>query len=174
MKIESALKPKEYLDAMKERMEGHFDLGNERFTGFFLGRAFTVTHHAGAEWNRRITNEKNTAVGFVKKTDMGCSVSFVRCRGILSPPLFLTTFAILFIPLLLTLMIGTVTQEISPMDILNVGGVCFGITLFLGLATALCESLTEAGQEGRKILNALLLDPTDIFSYTHNQNLLDF
>ncbi len=178
MRVDSALNPDRYLDAMKERMGGHFEFGRERYTGFFLGKAFSITHHSGAEWNRRITNEKNTAVGFVRETEDGCSVFFIRCKGLLSPPLFLTTFGIMFLILLVGALVQTAVGTITLQVFLKAAGlcavICFAVTLVSALCSAFAESLTQAGQEGRRILNALLLDPTDMFSYANNENQLDF
>ena len=94
MIIRNHLSPKEYLSAMKGRMSGHFELGQERFTGFFLGRLFYVTHHAGYEWNRRITNEKSAALGYVKKVETGCEVHCIRFRGMLCPLQFIPFYLI--------------------------------------------------------------------------------
>jgi peptidoglycan/LPS O-acetylase OafA/YrhL len=47
---------------------------------------------------------------------------------------------------------------------------CFLGALAISAMYTLFESLTERSQEGRHILNALLLDPSDPFSYTNNRN----
>ncbi len=174
MRLKSNLKSDAYLSAMKEQMEGHFEFGKERFTGFFLGRAFSVTHHCGAEWNRKITNEKNTAVGFVRESADGCIVSFIRLRGLLSPPLFLACFAFVFLLMMLGLLAQGQPEGVLP-QILGFSAVfSLILTAVCGVVSAFMECLTEAGQEGRKILNALLLDPSDVFSYTNNINHVDF
>ncbi len=92
MKIQSELSAQRYLFAMKDRMAGHLEFGNERFTGFFFGSFFSVTYHSGYEWNRRISNQKNTAIGFVRKDANGCSVSFICLKGLLAPAQFLRAF----------------------------------------------------------------------------------
>ena len=61
MVYHSSQNAKDYLQAMKQQMSGHFQFGVERYTGFFFRNCFYVTHHAGFEWNRKITNQKNAA-----------------------------------------------------------------------------------------------------------------
>ena len=74
MRLSSPLQARKYLTSVKMRMSGHFD-HHERFTGFFLGSFFHITHHAEYEWDRRykslkmprsdISNRQRMAVKFV-------------------------------------------------------------------------------------------------------------
>ena len=167
MRITSSLPPKAYLAAVKERMSGHFELGAERFTGFFLGPRFHITHHAGHEWNRRYTNEKNAAVGYVRKTDEGCELRFVLFKGFLCPAQFL--FWLLFAALLYTFifLFSGITDPDTIWPAIGIG--CGAIALFLPIAT-LFESMTDRSEEGKRILLAFLIDPVDPFSYLNNKN----
>lgn len=165
--IESPYSPKEHLDAIKENMGGHFEFGAERFTGFFFKNWFHVTHHAGYEWNRRYTNQKNAAVGYVRKTENGCVVRFVCFKGALVPAQFLSLL-ILMIPLVFLMSLSRgITDE----------GVIRSVLLFMLIALlpialigTFFESVTERSEEGKRILLALLLDPKDPFSYLNNKN----
>ena len=167
MRITSTLAPKAYLATVKEQMSGHFELGAERFTGFFLGPCFHVTHHAGHEWNRRYTNEKNAAVGYVRKTEDGCELRFILFKGFLCPAQFLFWQCLFVLPYFFIFLLNEVT---APDLLWPTLGICCGfLTLFLATATFF-ESLTERSEEGRRILLAFLIDPNDPFSYLNNRN----
>ena len=167
--IESAYSPTEHLDAIKENMSGHFEFGAERFTGFFFNNWFHVTHHAGYEWNRRYTNAKNAAVGYVKKTENGCELHFVCLKGLLIPAQFLSLLVLLIPLVFLMAMSQGITDE----------GIIGRVLLFefiaaipLSLIGTFFESVTERSEEGKRVLLALLLDPKDPFSYLNNKNKL--
>lgn len=167
--ITSPLPSKEYLDAVKENMGGHFELGAERFTGFFLGKCFHVTHHAGHEWNRRYSNQKNAAVGYVKETDDGCEVRFVCLKGALVPSQFLLTL-VLIVPLLLLI---ALSRGITDASVIS-STILFSLIAVIpfALIATFFESVTERSEEGKRILLAFLLDPKDPFSYLNNKNQL--
>lgn len=169
MRIISSLTPKVWLSAAKEQMSGHLELGAERYTGFFIGPFFYITHHAGHEWNRRITNEKNAAVGYIRKTEDGSEVRCMLFKGLLCPAQFLSllffTIAIVLLPLL--------SSGIrNPATILTAMAYATGIIVLMAPIATLFESLTERSQESRKNLIALLIDPADPFSYLHNEEWL--
>lgn len=167
MRITSSLTPKAYLAAAKEQMSGHFELGAERFTGFFLGRCFHITHHAGHEMNRRYTNEKNAAVGYVRKTDEGCELRFVLFKGLLCPAQFLVWLCLVALFYIFMMLFNGITDPDTLW--LGAGIGCAAIILLLPIATFF-ESLTARSEEGRRILLAFLIDPADPFSYLNNQN----
>lgn len=150
MFLHSSLTKKEYLQALRDNMEGHFELGCERFTGFFIGNCFYVTHHAGYEWNRRITNQKNAAMGYVKECEGGCHVHFLRFNGALCPIVFLNW---MLLATLFVLVSGTTT----------IGQAClfYGCFLVAAPISALFESFTQDSIEGRRSLLSLLIDPND-------------
>ena len=157
----------EYIEALKENMSGHFELGTERFTGFFIKNWFHVTHHAGYEWNRRYSNQKNAAVGYVKETENGCEVRFVCFKGALVPSQFLLMLA-LTIPLIL---IMAFLEGITDENIIrSLMWFCLISIIPAALITTFFESVTERSEEGKRILLALLIDPKDPFSYLNNRN----
>lgn len=155
MIIYSALSPKEYLSAMKNNMSGHLELGQERFTGFFLGRLFYVTYHSGYEWNRRITNQKNAAMGYVKRTENGCEVRAIRFRGALCPLIFFPALAIILAFCIFT------REFYSESD--NLFRLIMGVVLTVvsALIGTLIECMTERSEDGLKTLLSMMLDPTD-------------
>ena len=161
MKLSSSLTTREYLIAMRMRMSGHFDW-NERFTGFFLGSCFHVTHHAGYEWDRRYASPKNAAVGYIKETENGCEVRYFLARGLLCPTQFISYF-LTFTLILIAMM--------AFHDLLSVASipVCIGIgfvgTLVPAFISAAFEGLSERSFEGRQALLALLENPEDLFLY---------
>ena len=155
MRIESPYTPKEYLANLKFNMSSHFEFGCERFTGFFLGRLFYVTYHSGYEWNRRITNQKNAAMGYVKRTDDGCEVRFVRFRGPLCPLQFLP---FLLIMLACSLFFFSADPLVDAPTRMIIGLIA---TVITALITAFIESMTERSEDGRRTLLSMLIDPYD-------------
>ena len=153
MKLHSNLSKKEYLHAMKDYMSGHFDFGTERFTGFFLGSLFYVTYHSGMEWNRRITNQKNAAIGIVKDTTDGCSVYFLRFKGLFCPLHFLS---LLLIMLLICPFAGGHEIELS----IKLQIAILATVIYSPIYTVI-ESLTQRSEDGRRALLSLLIDPSD-------------
>ena len=167
--IKSKYASKEYISAVKENMSGHFEFGAERFTGFFFKNWFHVTHHAGYEWNRRYTNEKNAAVGYVKQTECGCEVHFLTFKGALVPAQFLLLLC--FCPLLL--LIAMAAESVTSFDLYTkIVPYSFLLIAIVAPVEALFESFTERSDEGKSVLLALLIDPKDPFSYLNNRNQL--
>lgn len=166
MRIQSTLSQKAYLSALKNRMGNRFSFGEERFTGYFLGPLFSVTYHSGREWNRRITNEKNSAIGFVRKTEQGCEVRCIRTKGLLYPSGFLMTFA-LYVLVLLISFLGDSFREWEAVPMLLAAGLV--MTVIVTVFEAFFESFTEQSYVGAKILHATLIDPSDPFSYLNHQ-----
>lgn len=169
MKIPSSMSPRQYLQAMKDQMQGHFQFGAERYTGFFLGNIFCVTYHSGYEWNRRITSEKNCALGFIRKTEDGCTVHCFRTKGMLCPPQFLLYFLMCTICLALVTAGDIPFLRTYPLLYPVLG---LGISAVVAPIESFFESISERSYEGGKILIAFLIDPADPFSYLHNQNKL--
>lgn len=167
MKLQSSLAPKAYIQALSERMGSFIEFGHERFTGYFCGRIFYVTHHAGYEWNRRITNQKNAALGYVRNTPDGCQVCFLRMKGLLCPGQFLFTFLLL---LLITLIASMGYLLDSWYGLLMATGIAFVATAVSAPITTLMESFTEESRVGADILITLLMDPADPFSYLRNKD----
>lgn len=156
MKIRSPLSSKQYLSAMKSHMESFTDFGVQRYTGIFVGRFFSVTHHSGHEWNRRITNEKQRAIGFVAKDAEGCTVHCIRLAGYTNP--------ISLIVLTLLYSLAFCVQEQGFDLLLKVWWMPVVCTLLTAVISAAASCWTERGEEGARMINALLIDPVDPFS----------
>jgi len=165
MVIHSSLPKKAYLAAMKSNMSSHFEFGSERFTGYFLGSLFSVTYHSGYEYDRRYANPKNSALGFVRKTEDGCEVHFIRLKGILNPPTYL------FVSTVITLMLlFKAVMEGIPLS--ECAGLCFalgfGTTAIAAPISAFFESvISERSADGNRVLLSFLFDPTDPYANYH-------
>ena len=163
MRISSTLSPKEYIYAIKAQMSGHMEFGIERFTGFFLGRLFYVTYHSGYEWNRRITNQKNAAIGYIRRTENGSEIRFLRFRGALCPLVFIP----LYLPILAVLLFMG-SQRIFSADEFLFAMVAYHIMISISvLISTFVECMTERSEDGRKTLLSMLLDPTDYLANYH-------
>lgn len=156
MIIDSPLSPKEYKRAARSNIENFRNLWDARYTGCFIGPCFYVTHHCYTEWNRKITGEMNNAIGFIRKAENGCRVYFLHTAGILNPFHFLLYFLISFG--LIYLKLGTGTNPSLQASVILLIAVAF--TIFIGLFSALQDSLTENGIDGADRLYAFLSDPT--------------
>lgn len=157
MTIHSDHPKKTYLQALKRGMDSHFDFLTERVTGFFLGPFFCVTYHSGWEWNRKITNEKNTAIGSVRDEGKGCEVSFINIKGCLAPHYLLGMWLLITICLLISIQ----THELELTALL----ISIPFTAIYSLISALFESMTERSEEGQRELIAILRDPVKLFSH---------
>ena len=163
MRIQSSLSSREYLRHMKDQMGSFLAFGLERFTGRFLGPFFYVTHHCEKDHYRNFGGfEKNGAIGFVRSNDKGCQIRFFRLRGLFCPGQFL--LMLLFCAAILAFAVVS-TKQWDPRFWMIV-------PFFLGMLflTAYLSNVTENGQDGEKSLNALLLDPSDPFSYSNHQS----
>ena len=158
MQFQLSYAPKKYLSAMREQMGPRFSL-SERFTGFFAGRVFYVTHHADYEWNRRLTNQKNAAIGIVKQAESGCHVHFVCFRGLLCPLMFLSFLILTQAICLLAEGFGSIPVRL---------GIGLAITAVVTPIEALFESMTQRSEEGHKSLLSFLLDPADPYANYRN------
>ena len=165
MVLQSPLSKKEYLESLQENMGAHSDFGSERFTGFFVGSCFYVTHHAGYEWNRRISNQKNAAMGYVKKAEEGCDVHFIRFKGAMCPLVFLPLFLIMG----LVLSFGALTNQLwHGYTHLLIWAIAFAVTAITAPISALMESMTDQSEDGRRSLLSMLVDPSDPYkNYNH-------
>lgn len=167
MELFSPMNPKEYLTALSDTMGSFSAFGDERFTGFTVGKWFYVTHHAGYEWNRKYTNQKNAALGYVEQTHDGSRVRFVCFKGALCPAqfLFLWTVVVAFYAIAL-LAAGILLPEAFVLAIALIT-VVIVVSALIG---TFFESLTERSEEGRRCLIAHLLDPADPFSYLNHKD----
>lgn len=165
MKIRSSQTPEEYISAMQSQMSEHFAFGQERFTGFFLGRLFSVTYHSGYEWNRRISNQKNTAIGYVKKAEDGCVVRCICLKELMAPTQFLPVYGFLLLILLASMFLHGI-QDLSAF--LPLALILLVVLMVCALITAVVGSLTEQGEINRKTIISFLLDPSDPYANYHN------
>lgn len=151
MRIQSTMAKPKYLSELKSRMDRHFELGVERCTGFFLGSLICVTYHSGWEWNRRIRNQKNTALGIVRNTETGCEVRYINLKGLLAPQYLLGLLVFLVLSCLLLSMGTNLLPYLLPTSI--------GLGILIALLDAWLESLTRLSQNGAKALQEILASP---------------
>lgn len=145
MMLTSKLDKPTYLYELRKSLSSPTDFGIERFTGFVFGSFFCVTHHCSYEWNRRITSEKNTAIGFVTKNSTGTEICCINTKGELRPQFLLPweLFSILILRFLST----------------EAGLYLSILGLFAACISAIFDSLTEEGKAGHNNLISLLIDP---------------
>lgn len=155
MKIKSALSKEKYISALKRNMSAHSEFGIERFTGFFAGRFFYVTHHCSYKWHSRISSQKNAAFGYVKDSGNGCEVHFIRFRGMFCPFVFFPTFLAIFA--LCAVMIACTDIELLIFAL----PVSIACTLVAALIVTFLECTTNEGEKGRRLLLSMLRDPSD-------------
>ena len=165
MILKSTHTPKEYKKAMKARMGSRFAIGSERFTGIFIGRFFYITHHAGYEWNRRITCQTNSAWGRIKKSESGSDIHFHKAYGWFCPHMLLLYIVIMAIPC--WELITSWEQLPALVNLLMAG-----IIILMPIIYSAIESTTDASIEGEKSLMGLIKDPADLFAYLNHQKEL--
>lgn len=159
MRIASTVPKQEYLAAMRTQIGSFWTFGSERFVGTVLGPFFSVTYCSGSEWNRRITNEKNRAIGYVRSVPEGTEVRCVRLAGMTNPVSLFLYFILYFLMVCYAAFdVGTTSYGLLLYVVL--AAVCTALT---ALITALTDSLTERGQEGHRIVTAFLHDPRDFY-----------
>ena len=152
MRILSPLDKKKYLHHLRYQMESWFAFGQTRFTGVVLGNFFYVTHHAGYEWKRRITNEKSRAIGFVTQHGDGCEVRAICLWGYLDP-------------------VSLICGYLLALGLLKIKGVNYPMDHILAAVTSVVAGVisavqcwfTERGQESFDELLSLLRDPEPLW-----------
>ena len=165
MLIQSNLSKTDYISSFKRRMGSSLDFGEERFTGLTVGKCFYVTHHAGYEWNCRITNQKNAALGYIDENPDGCRVRFILFKGMLCPTQFLLWCVMTAIIGFFTFIShNNWTEETATI----IFGCCAGALILGALIETFSESMTERSEEGEKCLLSMLHDPSDLFSYLNH------
>ena len=154
MRYIAPLEKERYLCELRQQLGSFTDFWSERFTGIIFGNFVYITHHAGFEWNRKITNEKNRAIGFVTKHGDGCAVNVICTRGYLE--LFWMIFHYLLgLPLLMLVGDGPWLPNI------HVWALAFSV--IMGITSYIQCWLTERGQAGMCELHSLLQDPTSFW-----------
>lgn len=169
MTIRSKLTRKQWLCAMKNKMDPPLSFWGERFSGLFLRPFFRVTYHAGYEWNRRITNERNTAIGYVLESESGCTVRCIRTKGILYPSAFILYWAMFFALFCIKAFLSGFPEAPT---LWHAAGISFLIMAVVAPLNAFVESFTHRSEEGQCFLTAALIDPADPFAYLNHQRKL--
>lgn len=152
-RIQSELKAKAYISALRQRFSNPCAIFSERVTGIAIGPFFSVAYYSPYEWNRKITSECNRAMGWVKAVDGKAQVHFVYGKGQFS------LFWPLFYTALFRLVLWFPSSWGYPLDIL----ISAGLSLLLCGGTALHDSLTDAGAEGKDVLTSLLEEPDQFY-----------
>lgn len=161
MLIHSNHSPEDYLSELKQQLGSSFDFGNERFTGFIIGRFFCITHHCVHEWNRRITGEKNTAIGIVKPKETGCKVRFFTAPGELRPQGLLMLILVGIFAAFLAMADTSSHLSVDKSELSMIACFIFVAALLAAIASAIATMLTDNGQAGYRSLISLLLDPAN-------------
>lgn len=157
MIIQSELPYKRYLHELKGNLDSFFHFGDERVTGIVVWRFFSITCHAGYEWNRRITNEKQRAIGFAKPNGDGTKIYCIRLAGMTNP----ISLAVIF---LLCMLLSAVKGNVSLGVMVQISLITTG---FAALFTAITDSWTERGMEAYRTVTAYLTDPSDYYALLH-------
>lgn len=162
MRIYSQLTKKQYLTEMRRQLGSFSSWGDERYTAIILGSFFWVTYHSGYEWNRRITNEKNRALGFVRDSYGGCTVHCFCTRGYLDIVSGLAMFAISFgLCWFLTWFMSLSDPVLNEMLLFLPLIESVFATLVTAVTSFVHTGMTERGCWGRLMLLALLHHPED-------------
>ncbi len=157
--ITSTRSKKDYIATVKAQLDPLCHFRQERFTGFFIGGFFSVTHHCEYSWFHRITSQMNSAIGFVSRSEDGCKIRFIKTKGILHPIRFLAFLAcVIWMPIT-----ANFHWWITALFALT--------TLVIALISTFIESLTDGSIEGENALWALLLHPENPYAhlYGHDQ-----
>ena len=150
MRLECSISKPDYIKALRRRMGWVSDFGRQRFTGAFLGNFFYITHHSPWEWNRKITGEKCSALGFVTATENGCRVRYLKFIGASDPKSWIKFFLLFYI--IFSLKGWDWSHPISwPLILIG--------TALCAVSSLLACLFTENGQLGAFRLTNLLKDP---------------
>ena len=157
MIIRSELPYRQYLFELKNNLDGIFEFGEERVAGSVIWRFFSITSYAGHEWNRRISNEKQRAIGFAKPDGDGTKIYCIRLAGLTNP----ISLAGLFL--------FCMVISLFKMEELSVAAIQISLvtTVITAIVTAITDSWTERGLEAYRTLTAYLLDPKNYYSLLH-------
>lgn len=158
MTVQSELQTKDYLPALRRQIDNRITFGQEHISGFVLGNVFSVTYHAGYEYDRRYSNPKNSAIGYIRQSESCCEVHFLHTTGLLYPFGYLLTVlgtAALF----LFFVVMNQAPEMLTAPIML--GFTFLFPFFPILVSALFESFTDRSQDGAATLFAFMRNPKD-------------
>ena len=117
---------------------------------------FSITYHAGYEWGRRYSNEKQRAIGIVRRDGEGTKVYCIRLAGMTNPISLIGVY-------LFCLWIYYIKDGVA--FALGDGlWLSLIVTTIVAGTTAFFNSVTEQGQEAYNIVSAYLIDPSDYWS----------
>ena len=150
----SPLSPNDYRNAIRASLSNFSNPYRERFTGFFIGKWFYLTHHCEHEYGHRNTPQ-SAAAGYIKETENGSELHFLCFRGLFCPVPFLVI-------MLLTTAFCWVGFEshLSPWIRIVIGMI---IALCLTGFRTLMESESKRSQESHDALMDLMDDPVAPF-----------
>ena len=158
MIIQSNLQAKDYLPALRGQIDNRITFGQEHLSGFVLGSVFSVTYHSGYEYDRRYSNPKNSAIGYVRETENGCEAHFLHTTGLLYPfgylLMMLGTAAFYF-----CFVLANHAPEMLAAPIIL--GFTFLFPLLPILVSAVFESFTDRSLDGAATLFRIMRDPKD-------------
>lgn len=149
--MHSELPLKVYREELRSCIGWKIPFLGDCLNGILIRNFFSVAYYSPYQWNRRITCECNRAIGYLKQTDQGTEVRFVRSKGLFSP-LWLVLLMVFFGT------IGTVAYGWWK-------GLTFGAVLTLAVcgSTALTSSITEEGEAGASVITMLLENPKEFY-----------
>lgn len=139
MTFTSSLNARGYLEKLKDALDSNLDLyraqDQERYTGWVIGRVFSVRYYSGKEVGQRFYPIGHKAMGFVKNTGGKAEVRFWVFKGLTDP-----------VSLLLMGGIGWFLMHLSDVP----AAWLFALigTLLISGFTFLCTALSMAGLEG--------------------------
>ena len=151
--ITSTQSKKDYIANVKTHLDPLWNFTQDRYTGFFIGGFFSVTHHCEYNWFHRITSQMNSAIGYVSSTETGCTIHLIRFKGILHP--------LRFLPYILFCYIITTFKQ-GPWWTFPLTALLFTIVALIG---TLIESFTQGSVDGEDALWALLLHPDNPYAH---------
>lgn len=150
MRLEFPIRRSEYIAALRKHMGPVSDVGRQRFTGAFWGNFFYIVHHAPWEWNRKISGERCSALGFVTAAEDGCQVRYLKFMGGSDPKSWMK-FLLIFLAVL-SLKGWDFSMNISWPLILV-------FTVLCVISSTVASMFTENGRLGEERLKNLLKDP---------------
>ena len=156
--LKSELSAKAYLSELKASLMSPFALFRERVTGLVFGPFFTVAHHSDYEWDRRFNMVCSRAWGYVKKSEEGTEIRFLRWYGFLTP--FWLIFLTLFCLIMNVIAMGT-NDGVIPLAALLI--VSIGVALVICVVSAIGSVMTERGEISQGELTRLLRNPEDYY-----------
>ena len=148
MRVLTELTVTEYREQFREALDSWLAFGSERFTGWMIGKFFTLNYFSGREFMRRNYPISNKAMGFIREKDGKAEVCFLTFMGITDP----VSFLLMYLGCLIVLKISEVPITIGWwLSLLWYGA--------FALMTFLFTALSETGSEGNKMLKVFVERP---------------